>query len=130
VADNYLQYSSFLKYRKGRKRNKLLDMMNNPKKYGLHDEYGPIEFEEEDKGIWIYSHEYGNPNLVIETVRMWQENESISKPFRICWACTCSKPRVDEFCGGGAVVKKGVAYVVPDALDLAERMAKQGGKDG
>lgn len=57
-------------------------------------------------GLWMYSEECGSPESVAVFVqsflRRWRPEDS----FTFRWAGTCSKPRIDEFCGGTICVTK------------------------
>jgi len=73
-----------------------------------YDEYSGIsyEFEEDDDGgsIWFYSDE----SFVVEPlVNLLQNFLATFRPaeyIKFEWAHTCSKPRLDEFSGGGVFI--------------------------
>ena len=62
-------------------------------------------------------------NAVIEEVVGMLEKftkEFSKKPIKLNWACTCSKPRPDEFFGGAAVIANGKSQFV----DLEKELQK------
>ena len=66
-----------------------------------------VHFEHEPGGVWIHSDESGDIELVAEVVAAIQDMLKLDNPFFLSWASTCSKPRVDEFCGGALCIQRG-----------------------
>lgn len=64
-----------------------------------------IRFEQEgDQPVaWIYSLE-GDPDHVILFVQLLAERAPVPGQWGFTWSHTCSKPRVDAFGGGAAVI--------------------------
>jgi hypothetical protein len=107
MADNYTQFSTILDV--GTKENvaKALAIFNEWGKQ--HEEDGCLCFEidnTDEEGpteLWLYDHEYGNPEDVVKYVTKIGKDLKLKGKWGFSWADTCSKPRLDEF-GGGAVV--------------------------
>ena len=54
--------------------------------------------------LWLYTEESGDPDLAAEFVRLFLKAHRPKQFVAFTWAETCSKMRLDEFSGGGAVV--------------------------
>jgi hypothetical protein len=68
-----------------------------------------LEFEERDNGTIAWIHDDagdGSPNEVILFVQLLAERSPCEGRWGFSWAFTCSKPRVDSFGGGAAVVDR------------------------
>ena len=60
----------------------------------------------EKDGVWIYAEESEDIEAAIKLVQILQNYFNDDSPFILTWADWCSKPRLDEFGGGGAVITK------------------------
>ncbi len=70
--------------------------------------------------LWLFSDEYGDLDQVAELVQQFLRRFRPSQSWAMCYAATCSKPRVGEF-GGGAVIITAKRIVWHDAQAIAER---------
>ena len=136
MANNYCQFSFSVPCTK-EQGDKLVDMINNGCPLGSDDK--SVEFDSEcwcppahakwePQHVWIDSEEEGDPNVLVEVLQMWTTQAGYDKPIRFTWASTCSRPRIDEFDGGGVLVVPGEAapfYVWP--ADLISQHAKAKG---
>lgn len=70
------------------------------------EEVGYLGFDTElhTEGLWIYTEESGIVDHVAIFVRAFLKEFHPDKFWKMTWACTCSKPRVDEFDGGAMIV--------------------------
>jgi len=69
--------------------------------------------------MWIHNDESGVPEHVAAMVQAFFKHFHIDSTFTLTWAETCSKPRVDEFSGGGFIVLpfgEDVRWSMPDTL--------------
>ena len=66
------------------------------------DEWPGVQWTLEGKGIWFYTEEYGNVDILANLIQSFFEKFRPSATMGITWSETCSKPRLSEF-GGGAV---------------------------
>ena len=55
-------------------------------------------------GLWIYAHWNGSPDKAANFVQTFLAEHRPDARVGFTWASTCSKPRLDEFDGGGVVV--------------------------
>lgn len=64
-----------------------------------------LRFEGKDN-IWIHDNgESIDIDQCVDIIQLWLSQKEVkTKPVRLTWACTCSKPHIDEFDGGGCVV--------------------------
>jgi len=73
----------------------------------LHEDWGyDLDWEKDGEGAWFHHDESINMEQVVAFLELWAELVKLDKPIVATWACTCSKPRVDEFDGGGVVITK------------------------
>jgi hypothetical protein len=88
---------------------------------------GRLEFM--DEGIWFAHDESADPGFVADLVSALQKKFSTGQPFYFEYCIWCSKPRLDEFCGGAyAILPDGkIIHVNPRrvAEDLAEKAMKR-----
>lgn len=70
------------------------------------DEHFPsFQFGIEEKGVWFYSEDSALVEDVVVAVQVFFNAFNLhDRSFDMTWACTCSKPRVDEFDGGAVFV--------------------------
>lgn len=105
MANNYTQFSFMLpaKGEEGKTAETVLDAY--ARKMDQDDEELGFEYTADPAGIWINSGpESGNPDNVIVALQAVLQNLGTEKGVWFSWANTCSKLRLDEFGGGGAVV--------------------------
>jgi len=74
--------------------------------------------------VWVYTDESGEIDLLADIVCEFQKQFDLTEPWTLTYAETCSKPRLDEFCGGTIVCYKGEAYYM-HAFEWAERKIKE-----
>jgi len=112
MADNYLQYSAQITDLTIEERKWLQSKIDLIDAHESEDEreddfnvdsdenYGSLVLEKND--LWLYSDEFGDPAAVADFVQAFLKKFRPDACFTFEWACTCSKPRLEEF-GGGAV---------------------------
>jgi len=99
-------------------------------RYGEDMRYSRADWQgggEDDGSIWFHEEESGDIDGLIEVLKRWTYEHHRDKPIGFEWANTCSKPRLDAFGGGAAVVLNGFAkfmntstWVVEAAKMLAD----------
>jgi hypothetical protein len=60
--------------------------------------------ETEQTLLWIHDEESGSPGDVLEFVERCRKELKLKGSWGFCWSDDCSKPRMDAFGGGAAVV--------------------------
>ncbi len=70
---------------------------DDPEYFGANVEFDP-------DGLWIYADESGSPDDAAAFVQAFLAKHRPDYKVGFTWASTCSKPRINEFDGGGAVV--------------------------
>lgn len=65
-----------------------------------------LEVQPEDSGVWLWIHDDidGDTNHVTAYVQRLAEELDLAGLWGFTWIHTCSRPRVDAFCGGGCVI--------------------------
>jgi hypothetical protein len=86
------------------------------------DGYVGYEAIVEDGEVWIHGEESFDPDQAETLVRALVDELEIDEPIVVSWACSCSKPRIDEFDGGAFAVKRGRNTVWVNARDEAYRL--------
>lgn len=115
MANNYLQFSTELTglnkehvawFKKHLNENDKDDPSSPFKKAYEGDECFPcVQCEIEEDRVWFYAEESGSIEHVVEVVQTFFNVFKLhDRFFMLTWACTCSKPRVDEFDGGAVFV--------------------------
>lgn len=67
------------------------------------------DFNRQADGVWIYSEDNADIEALVKVVCEFQQRYPTHEPWGFTWAYTCSKPRVDNFGGGGVVIYEGEA---------------------
>lgn len=116
MANNYCQTSSVLSIPKAKVikaaelTEQFFENFSDPE-YGYDEPDFQYELrgeDEDDPHFWFYSDESFNPDHLEKFVSFLLEQLELDTPFQCSWAYTCSKPRVDEFGGGGFLVRRGL----------------------
>jgi len=68
------------------------------------DEWIGFDSVIEPNQIWIYTEESGNPDNVAAFLQAYIQRFDSTAVIGFHWSHSCSKPRLDEFGGGAAVV--------------------------
>lgn len=135
MANNYLQFSTELtdlnkEHVAWFKKHLDEDDKNDPsspfkKVYGADENFPYIQYVVETDRVWFYAEESGTIEHVVEIVQIFFNAFKLhDRFFTMTWACTCSKPRVDEFDGGAVfVTSKNVKY--QDSGTFLTRCEKQ-----
>lgn len=77
----------------------------------------PCEYERRgDTEIWLYAQDYVDTDGLVAFLRDCFTRFPQLPPVAVTWSNTCSKPRIDQFGGGGVVVTRDGAYYA-DAFD-------------
>jgi len=118
MANNYVETSFIVPVPadKTEQAEKLVeDFINDPENQSnYYDCFFDYEFNND--GLWIHSEESCNVDAVIDCVQVLLDELDIDEPVAFSWAYTCSKPRVDEFGGGAACLRKGEEPIIIEAL--------------
>ena len=104
MADYYTETSFILPYPEGVEKNVIEDFIVN--EFGDEDEYYSIEIRLESDGIWFWSQNLDIDEAIGTVQEFLQEFYPDEFKVVISWADYCSKPRLDSFSGGTAVVTK------------------------
>lgn len=108
MANYYTQFSKMIPALCRKQQKYIMQALNSAALilgFGDHTETG-LEVETDTDGLWVHSCE-GGVNILLEAVSEWQLKFKKKEPWFLDWANTCSKPRLDAFSGGAAVVYKG-----------------------
>lgn len=77
-------------------------------------------------GYYIYTEEYGDPDMAAEWIHiLMQLNVITETKVLLEWAFTCSKPRPGEFGGGACLITKQKIHWRESAEDWAESLLKE-----
>ena len=89
----------------------LLELAEEPTEFDEATVLG-AEYELTNNGVWIHDGAgWVEVDALCELLSDWLKETGASKSIGIEWANTCSKPRLDAFGGGAAVVRaSGVTY--------------------
>lgn len=132
MADNYIQYSVILELENDAQREwvreylplitehlednelslgRLLSQLEKEVSPGLLAEFRsvllvgvPSDVELVDSGLWVHSEDSGDVLLCVLFLAIVMEKFGIEERLMLSWAETCSKPRINEFCGGLFVI--------------------------
>jgi hypothetical protein len=131
MAQNYTIFSEYLTYTSEEQRVWLDEYMGAicdegypdgvdkdpwPEAKAHYDEHCGLGFDAEWRNgcLWIYTEESGDVDAVGAFVHEFLKKFHKDSYWTMTWACTCSKPRVGEFSGGGIVVHaEGVEFMNP-----------------
>jgi len=87
------------------------------------EEDGGFYAEEQRDDVWITG-ESGDLDILLDVIAEFQRTFSITEAQIITWSNTCSRPMVDAFGGGAAVVYRG-EYVTIDCFEWANDLARR-----
>ncbi len=117
MANNYTQFSAFLQVPADKM--DLAQVIIDRETGRLYDDeeegYCGVKADMERDGIWFHVEESGTPAHCEVIARALVEELNLDEPFVCSWACTCSKPRIDEFGGGAFLVRRGKPTIWCDA---------------
>ena len=65
-----------------------------------------LEYELRDGELWLYAVENGHVMAASELIQEFLNYFELDGGIYMSWACTCSKPRINEFDGGAVVVTR------------------------
>jgi len=125
MANNYLQFSTAINEltddEMGWWKTKIVEVDN----WDCELDNGPLGIQfslnEQRKEVWFCSEESGNMEFLANVVQEFLEAHRPNYYFTVTWACTCSKPRLDEFSGGGVLVTASdVKWFDPNDMIYAE----------
>lgn len=120
MANNYLQFSAFLQVPANKMDLARILIKRETGRLYENDDDGYCGYcgtlaHMEEKGVWFHEEESGTPEHVEMIARALVEELNIDEPFVCSWACTCSKPRIDEFGGGAFLIRRGKPTIWCDA---------------
>lgn len=83
---------------------------------------------EKETELWLYAEECADIDTILEAISNYQNKYNDPGPISFEWANTCSKPMLDAFGGGAAVIYNGHIsfvntgyWVVKEAAALKDR---------
>lgn len=78
------------------------------------ENYAGFEYEfRQTEGVWVHdTSESGNVEAAANFIQRYLRDLGIKEAIYMSWANTCSKPRINEFDGGGVVVTAAQMYWV------------------
>ena len=128
MANHYLELSTMLKVQTPEEKAWLkAELKILEEKSELTLEPMGFDYEFEKDGLWIHS-ENATPELVAEFVQRFLAKFHPDKMFAFSWAYYCSKPRLDEF-GGGAAIVRADGYETIDATGEAQKLLSEWGEE-
>lgn len=100
----------------------MLDGKEGASESYYHEFYG-VDIAVQEGGIWVYAEENGDAYNAACFAQAYLHEFGLDTAVYFSWADTCSKMRINEFAGGGALVTKDDIYTVSsyDVIDLAIR---------
>ena len=118
MANNYTSFSAMLPLKTAEEREWVEKTLKQfqamfdeedgeyPKWMEVWKEFGYLGFDAtmEAEGLWIGTEESGVVDFVAEFVRAFLREFHPDKFWKMTWACTCSRPCIDEFDGGALMV--------------------------
>jgi len=115
MADYYTQLSFVVKCTP-EDRDSLLEMVEaeNEKREEVGDCSLGANFDVDEEGVWIHDEDgYVEVEGVADVLQQWLIlTDETDLPIAFEWANTCSKPRLDAFGGGAALIRKeGVEFL-------------------
>lgn len=125
MANNYLELSTMLKVQTPEEKAWLeaeLKILEEEESQPMGFDY---QFEKD--GLWIHS-ENADPDQIASFVQRFLAAFHPDKFFVFSWAYYCSKPRLDEF-GGGAAIVRGDGYETIDATGEAKKLLSEWGEE-
>jgi hypothetical protein len=80
---------------------------------------------EKDGSVWVWDDGFQGNNLdrLLDLVAAYQNQFDLQEPWKMRWSYTCSKPRLDAFGGGAAVVWRGYVRTI-SIEDEVEKLLK------
>jgi hypothetical protein len=106
MADNYTQFSTMIENLTESERAwcvKYLEELAARSDEEIQEQ-GDCGIALESEGLWLYAEEYGDVEFAALVIQEFLKNCRPDKCFGFEWANTCSKPRIDEFSGGGVFI--------------------------
>ena len=133
MADNYTQFSVMLPFPDDKQKvtaftNAWEDeaevVQNDPElSDGWWESYGGFEYQwRVPEGVWVHDEDgNGNVEAAANFIQRYLKDIDIKEAVYMSWANTCSKPRINEFDGGGVVITPEEQFWVcsADAINMA-----------
>lgn len=107
MANNYQLFSTEIENLSQEEKDwwtKAIDKLENSDEE--HEGYVDFQWSFQGENLWIHADESGDVDQVGSLVQEFIQACRPDYIFSFEWANTCSKPRIDEFGGGAAVVTK------------------------
>lgn len=124
MADYYTLFSTVVSYANESQRDWLLKALEtaNPSPRDICE----YEDQPEDRHIWVYAEDYGEPDLLAELIADFQREFQLQTPWILTWAHSCSRPVLDSFSGGALCVYRGtIHHCIPELL-IQDHLKAQG----
>lgn len=126
MANNYLEFSEVIE---NLTPEEVEWWENDAEKIGGHSiDYYDFEVDEKNKLVWFHADESGDVDDIAVVVQAFLKKFRINECFSLTWSCTCSKPRIGEFSGGGMFVTASEMKFF-SADEWREQMKKEWGED-
>ena len=110
MANNYTQFSEMIPCESKEQQDWLMQRLDITVETEERLQCPDCEFEEDGKDVWVYSEDSADIGALADVVAAFQLRFNIDKPWTLSWANTCSKPRLNNFGGGGLVIYKGKVH--------------------
>lgn len=106
MSNLYTQFSVEIPYHSAAQQQWLLDQFAAA---GESEDGSICSYEDQpqDNCLWVYAEEYGDIERLANLVADYQQQFSLTKPWILSWAHTCSKMALDSFNGGAVAVFRG-----------------------
>lgn len=134
MANNYLLFSEVLPCANQEQQDWLMErfLLAEESEADAEVDYGidapecgaPCQAERHDDplGVWLYTEESGELNVLDHIIRAFQRRFATTEPFILTYALTCSRPRLSEFDGGAIVFLRGESSSINASTWAYERV--------
>lgn len=87
-------------------------------KRNTEDDFCGLELNKQQEGIWFSTDESVEVEAAVDVIAAIQERFGLREPEILLWGNSCSKPRLDAFSGGAALIQMDydTEYLVPERI--------------
>ena len=107
MANNYSQFSEMIPCETKEQQDWLLRELAIAVEFDDGERVSACMFEADGKDVWVYSEDSADIDALADVIATFQLQFKVNKPWTLTWADSCSKPRLNNFGGGGVVIYKG-----------------------
>lgn len=106
MANNYLEFSEVIENLTPEEIEWWKPDQNGCFCYNEVNETDDIDasLDEDNKLVWFRADESGDVEIIAKVVQKFLKQFRPNDFFSLTWSCTCSKPRIGEFSGGGMFI--------------------------